>query len=59
MPRVAELREIDGYVWAKLESFTGNTGEVTLWSRKEIQEYKEACVRDFLMGLFDQWKDQL
>lgn len=58
MPRIAELKEIDGHIWAKLE-MNLEEGQVTLWTNEEIRDFKHACVRDFLIDLFQQWKDRL
>lgn len=57
MPMIAELREIDGALWAKLE-MDAVEGQVTLWTVQEIKDHGHACVRDFLIDLFQRWKDQ-
>jgi len=58
MPKIAEIKEIDGQIWTRLEMHSSE-GAVTLWTQEEIAEYRRACVRDFLIDLFDQWKDRL
>jgi len=64
MPRIADLREIDGKIWARLEEIESDNintsgGQITIWSAAEIKQYKESCVRDFLIDVFNQWKDRL
>ncbi len=56
MPKIAEIREIDGAVWVRLEEFTGESGKVTLWSEDEIEEHANASVRNFLTDLLNQWR---
>ena len=58
MPKIAELKEIDEQLWARME-MDRDEGEVTLWTNDEIKAYGHACVRDFLTDLFHQWKDRL
>jgi len=58
MPSIAEMKEIDGQLWVHVK-IEGDEGQVTLWTDKEIKEFKHACVRDFLIDLFNQWKDRL
>ena len=56
MPSIAEMKEIDGQLWVRVK-IEGDEGQVTLWTDKEIKEFKHACVRDFLMDIFNQWED--
>ena len=57
MPRIAELKEIDGQLWARME-MDRDEGAVTLWTNEEIKDFKHVCIRDFLIDLFNQWKDR-
>jgi hypothetical protein len=54
MPKIAELREIDGSLWVKLE-MNADEGQVTLWTAEEIEEHSQTSVKDFLNNLFQQW----
>ncbi len=56
MPKIAELREIDGHLWARLEEMTADQGQVTLWTPDEIRQHSESAVQDFLISLFHDWK---
>jgi hypothetical protein len=58
MPMIAEIKNIEGQTWVRLETVGKAEGMITLWDSDEINNYKRACVRDFLMNLFDQWKDR-
>lgn len=58
MPKIAELKEINGQIWARLEMNT-DEGEVTLWTKDEIKDYRLASVRDFLVDLYQDFKDKL
>jgi len=58
MPRIAEMREIDGQLWVRVET-TEEDGQVTLWTSAEIKEHANCAVRDFLLNLYDDWKDRL
>jgi len=57
MPQIAEIKEIDDQLWVRMK-MEGDEGQVTLWTDKEIKEFKHACVRNFLIDLFNQWKDR-
>lgn len=60
MPELAEIKEIDGKIWVRVTiNPLHDAGSITLWTPKEVQEYKRNCVRDFLIDLYDQWKDRL
>lgn len=58
MPEIVELKEIEGKVWARV-LMNPNQNQVTLWTPDEVAKFKRDCVRDFLIDLFDQWKDRL
>lgn len=58
MPQVAEIKEIDEQIWCRV-LVNPIHGQITLWTLEEISQYKRDCVRDFLIDLFDQWKDRL
>lgn len=49
MPRVLELKEIDGALWAKLE-ITLNSPPVSLYTAAEIEELQKS-ERVFCIGL--------
>lgn len=57
MPRVAEIKEINGQIWARLET-ESDEGVVTLWTPTEIEEHRITSVRDFLIDQFNAWKDR-
>jgi hypothetical protein len=57
MPRIAELREIEDQMWARME-MDKYEGAVTLWTEAEIRQHANAAVRDFLIDLYHQWKDR-
>lgn len=58
MPQIAEIKEMDGKIWCRV-TINPTHGQITLWTPEEIAKYKRDCVRDFLIDLFDQWKDRL
>jgi len=41
----------------KLDHNTDVLGPITLWTNDEIEQFKQDCVRDFLVDLFEKWKD--
>lgn len=58
MPKIADIKEIDGQVWVRIETGPDTAPScLTIWSNDEINQYKRDCVRDFLIDLFDRWKD--
>jgi hypothetical protein len=56
MPRIAELRHIDGHVWTKLEIHTESP--ITLWTEEEVKQHAHLAVKDFLINLWLDWKEQ-
>lgn len=59
MPQIAEIKEIEGQLWCRVLIDDPAQNQITLWTQEEIAQYKRACVRDFLIDLFDQWKGRL
>jgi hypothetical protein len=57
MPRVAEIKEIDGKLWVRLE-LPVTEGSITFWTDEEIKQHAIASVKDFLLDLFLQWKER-
>lgn len=62
MPQITDIHCTEDNVvtcTVKLERSTDVLGPITLWTNDEIKDFKHACVRDFLVDLFHQWKDRL
>ena len=50
MPRISELREIDGAVWAKLD-IDWDGGPVSFYTELEIKQIKEAERKDIIYAI--------
>jgi hypothetical protein len=58
MPRIAEIREIDGCTWVRLVVDGKPEGTIMIWDSAEIRECRIAAVRDFFIDQFNAWKDR-
>ena len=57
MPRILEIKEISGEVWAKL-NLTEQTTPVYIWSLEEAKEAKRRAVVDFCFSLANKYIEE-
>lgn len=60
MPKIAELKQIDGAVWARLE-LTRNTEivqQMVIWSEDDIKYHDEQLLKGFVMDLVENFLDR-
>lgn len=55
MPRILELKEIDGHLWAKLPTPVEMPSSVHLWTEDETKQAKISAIHDFCFALANQY----
>ena len=56
MPRILEMKEIDGAVWARLQiDTTKDEGSVYIWTIDEAKRDRASAIRSFCFDLANQY----
>lgn len=51
MPIIAEIKEIDGRVWVKLEPFTSASGVIYIWTEEEKIAHDQAVIEAYKLEM--------
>lgn len=53
MPKVAEIKEMDGELWVRIDRPTTNEGAIHIWTEYEAKRYKEQAISAFAECVMD------